>query len=378
MKRELRATLHDFQQMAETEDTEHLWTTFKKKTHSLMDKFIPSKMLRGNKSQKPWVTKQVKVLRRKQKVLFKRQHKTGAAKDIRQFRETKARLQKAERQSYWKYIENIVEVGNPDQEYQPKQKRLFNFIKSLRRDNSGIAPLKEKGRLHVDPKDKTDILNRQYESTWTKEDTEDIPTQDGTPFPSMEDITVTDQGVVKLLLKLNPSKAWGPDLLPARILKELAHDIAPYLTTIFQKSLDTGRVPKDWRSANVTAIFKKGEKYQPSNYRPVSLTCICCKLQEHILTSNILKHLDENDILTDCQHEFRARRSCETQLLTLAEELVSGMEDNNMTLWFYISRRPSTASCTNAFFESWTILVLEGALLNGSGPFSHTENSKSQ
>ena len=75
-----------------------------------------------------------------------------------------------------------------------------------------------------------------------------------------------------------------------------------------------------------TAIFKKGEKYQPSNYRPVSLTCICCKIQEHILTSSILKHLDEYDILTDCQHGFRARRSCETQLLTLANELVSGLD----------------------------------------------------
>ena len=142
----------------------------------------------------------------------------------------------------------------------------------------------------------------------------------------MGDITVTEQGVVKLLLKLNPAKACGPDLLPARILKELAHDIAPYLTILFQKSLDTGRVPKDWRSANVTAIFKKGEKYQPSNYRPVSLTGICCKTQEHIITCSILKHLDEYDILTDCQHGFRARRSCETQLLTLANELVSGLD----------------------------------------------------
>ena len=115
-------------------------------------------------------------------------------------------------------------------------------------------------------------------------------------------------------------------VLCGRAYRQCKHDIAPYLTIIFQKSLDTGKVPKDWRSANVTAIFKKGEKYQPSNYRPVSLTCICCKLQEHILTSNILKHLDENDILTDFQHGFRARRSCETQLLTLAEELVSGMD----------------------------------------------------
>ena len=61
----------------------------------------------------------------------------------------------------------------------------------------------------------------------------------------MSDIRVEEQRVVKLLLKLNPAKAGGPDLLPARILKDLAHDIAPYLTIIFQKILDTGRVPKD-------------------------------------------------------------------------------------------------------------------------------------
>ena len=84
--------------------------------------------------------------------------------------------------------------------------------------------------------------------------------------------------------------------------------------------------PKDWRSANVTAILKKGEKYRPSNDRPVSLTCICCQIQEHIITSNILKHLDEHHLLTDCQHGFRARRSFETQLLTLTEELVSGLD----------------------------------------------------
>ena len=104
----------------------------------------------------------------------------------------------------WKYIEDIIEVGDPDQEHQPKQKRLFNFIKSLRRDNSGIAPLKENGKVHANPKDKADILNRQYESTWTKEDVNDIPIPDGTSFLSMTDIGVTEEGVVKLLLKLNP------------------------------------------------------------------------------------------------------------------------------------------------------------------------------
>lgn len=107
----------------------------------------------------------------------------------------------------------------------------------------------------------------------------------------MPDIKVTAEGVLKLLQKLNPNKATGPDMLPARIMKELAAEISPLLAIIYQKSLDTGTIPKNWKTANVTAIFKKGEKYKASNYRPISLTCICCKIQEHIITSNVLKHL---------------------------------------------------------------------------------------
>ena len=77
---------------------------------------------------------------------------------------------------------------------------------------------------------------------------------------------------------------------------------------------------------NVTAIFKKGEKYKPANYRPVSLTSLCCKILVHIVTSNVLNHLDEHHIPTDWQHGLRARRSCETQLLTLAQELIPGLD----------------------------------------------------
>jgi hypothetical protein len=77
----------------------------------------------------------------------------------------------------------------------------------------------------------------------------------------------------------------------------------------------------------VIPIFKKGEKYLASNYRPVSLTCICCKLLEHIVVSNILKHLDTHNILVDNQHGFRSKRSCETQLLTLSHELLSNLHN---------------------------------------------------
>ena len=132
----------------------------------------------------------------------------------------------------------------------------------------------------------------------------------------MEDFSVTVEGVEKLLHRSNPGKASGPDLIPARLLKECSEDLAPILTTIFNKSLQTGSVPTDWKKANVSAIFKKGQRYDPANYRPVSLTCLCCKLLvlvlEHVVVSNMMKHVDQHKILTDCQHGFRTRRSCET------------------------------------------------------------------
>ena len=78
----------------------------------------------------------------------------------------------------------------------------------------------------------------------------------------MPEISVTKEGVFKLLLKLNPNKATGPDLLPARTLKDMAKETTPTLTAIFQQSFDTGIVPRDWRTTNVKAIFKKGEKYK--------------------------------------------------------------------------------------------------------------------
>ena len=83
MKQELRSSQAEFQESAKTKDVEHLWMTFKNKVHSLMESHIPSKILRGNRVQKPWVTRQVKTLMRKSKKQFRKQRKTKKAKDIK-------------------------------------------------------------------------------------------------------------------------------------------------------------------------------------------------------------------------------------------------------------------------------------------------------
>ena len=115
----------------------------------------------------------------------------------------------------------------------------------------------------------------------------------------MKPIKVNQQGVAKLLKGLRPYKATGPDEIPAYILKNLADHLAPYLTRLYQLSLDQGNVPDDWKKANIVPVFKKGERHVASNYRPVSLTSIACKLLEHIVHSSIMDHFDRHHILCE-------------------------------------------------------------------------------
>ena len=67
-------------------------------------------------------------------------------------------------------------------------------------------------------------------------------------------------------------------------------------------------------------LFKNGDRSLACIYRPVSLTCVPCKLLEHIVYSNIMAHLDEHKLLSDEQHAFRKWHSCETQLATVIND----------------------------------------------------------
>ena len=121
----------------------------------------------------------------------------------------------------------------------------------------------------------------------------------------MEDIVVTKEGVTKLLKGLNPSKALSPDELHPRVLKELATGLGPIFAHFFQQSTDEGEIHKEWSLANICPLFKKGDRSLAYNYRPVSLTCVPCKLLEHIVCSSIMAHLGEHKLLSEKQHAFR-------------------------------------------------------------------------
>ena len=135
----------------------------------------------------------------------------------------------------------------------------------------------------------------------------------------------------KLLSKLNPTKAAESDNITPRVLKELAPFIAPILTVIFKISYESGTIPAIWKTANICPVFKKGKTFEAINYRPISLTCISCKLMEHIITSHIMKHADTHNILYPLQHGFQKGLSCEIQLMEFVDDITRNIDVGKQT-----------------------------------------------
>ena len=115
---------------------------------------------------------------------------------------------------------------------------------------------------------------------------------------------------MKLLKNLKPGKAAGPDKQKPLLLQELREEIAPILHILFERSLQTGELPADQCRALVMPVYKKGDKSSAANNRPISLTCILCKVLEHIMASHLVEHINSSNLLYDLQQSFREKRSC--------------------------------------------------------------------
>ena len=142
----------------------------------------------------------------------------------------------------------------------------------------------------------------------------------------LEELEITNETVEKSLSSMKAEKSQGPDMIHPRILKETSSQIIEQLTKLFRQSLDEAKLPEDWKKANVTALFKSGERKLPENYRPISLTSVVCKLMERIIRNKIVDHMESNNLFAKQQHGFRAGRSCTTQLLEFMEEVTEAID----------------------------------------------------
>ena len=204
-------------------------------------------------------------------------------------------------------------------------KKFYKYISSRTKVRVGISELHTADRRAISDEEKATALNDFFVSVFTNEDT-NPPTYEmhrvDTPWP---DLKLTHEQVHDELRSLNESKSPGPDRLHPKVLRETADTITAPLLTIHQHSLDIGEVPEAWKRARVTAIYK-GSRNDPGNYRPVSITSICCKVLEKLIRQAFVKHMSQNNLFTKEQHGFLGGRSCITQLLSALEEWTDALD----------------------------------------------------
>ena len=311
-----------------TKSADEKYNKFVEIIRASTEKHIPHKTLSG-RWDALWVNRNIKRLIRKKKRRYDKAKQSGRPEDWETFKEFRRFVKQELIKSHDEYIKGILDTDGKDNGSKFKiSKKFWSYVRTKRRDTTGIPVLKVDGKEITAGREKAEALSKQYDSIFTNEDLTNIPCLLTPPAPRIKEITSDVNGVQKLLKNLDPKKANGPDKISTYILRECAEEIAPILTNIFTTSLTTGTTPLLWRTANIVAIFKKGSKMSTENYRPVSLTSVVCKILEHIIHRHIMNHCDQHNLLSSHQHGFRQKHSCESQLILSIEDIYRQHDKN--------------------------------------------------
>lgn len=194
--------------------------------------------------------------------------------------------------SFYKYVNDKLDLKN----------NIFSL-----RDNSG--------QITTEPKVVGDLFNDFFSLVFIQ-DNGQLPTFEvSNNQGSLSYLNIDHHDIMESLGKLKSSYSSGPDGIPPFVIKKLLLGLVEPLLRLFNLSLSIGSVPDEWRMAFVIPLFKKGDRSLSSNYRPISLTCVICKVLERIICAYLLNYLLTHGFVSNNQFGFLKRRSTILSLL---------------------------------------------------------------
>ena len=304
-------------------DTEQAWNYFTSIVNRSIENNVPlTKNL--NRNQPVWMTRDLLRKVRKKRRVWKQYKLTGAPRHYDNYKELELSVKKSVKNAKKNYERKIANNS--------KDNRAFNrYIKNNNSCKETIGPLKTSTKtITNNEKEMAEILNTYFSSVFTQETSDEIPTPESTNcMEEIYNIKFTRADIVKTINKLKPSNSSGPDGITVNLLQKLPNIFAVPLEIILNRSMEEGKVPQDWKDAFVVPIFKKGIKANPSNYRPVSLTSIICKVMETLIKDHMMDFLLRYNLLRVSQHGFLPKKSCLSNLLEFLEVITKVMDDGD-------------------------------------------------
>ena len=307
------------------------WTYLKSAIESGQTLFIPhvdSSAWMRKQSWKFPINSSLRKLIKKKHRCWTRFQKNKDNKILSEYKRIRNLVRKESRQITQKNQKNIALTckNNP--------KKFWQHVRSKTVSSPGIGDIKvPEGNafktLSTDV-EKAEVFSDYFSQIYTVEsDVAFVELPEIMPLNSLPQIVFSEPVVLRKLDELKVNKSPGPDLLHPRVLYEIRHELVGPLTCLFNKSMNLGVVPDEWKTSVVSVLHKKGKKDCVENYRPISLTCICCKLMESVVRDLVMNYFLINNLFSNNQYGFIKRRSTVLQLLKVADDWVKSPDDGD-------------------------------------------------
>ena len=276
---------------------------------------------------KPGMNSHVRSMFRKCHRYHKIAQRTGNPVDIENHRNARKIAKAAWRNARNEYVTKLFNSNNNPEVH---QKNYWKLMKNVIGSKCINVPTLVCDDVHVvSDFAKCEILNDffvdQTKLNYLNEP--QLPTLCLKTKECLSDITVTEAEVCTILKSLNSSKANGPDNIGNLILKNNADSLSVPISFIINKSLAQGSFPNYWEQANVAPIFKKGDRQDYRNYRPISLLSCTSKVLERVVYNKLYDHCDANNLLSSRNSGFKRNDGAVNRLLYLVDRIHKGLDD---------------------------------------------------
>jgi len=310
-------------------DIENMWAYFKKVLYDRISQFIPKQKdfnaIRKDTWKRPLSSSLRELIARKNR-LWTRYIETRDGTIYKKYKSIRNKVRNATRKLQ---IEEQRQVAS---QCKDNPKIFWKFINSKRKVHQHIGDLRAEdsdGNVFTacTSSEKAEVLGNFFASVFVSE-TDPVPPniQPRSCHSPFVDPVFSEQIIYEKLNNLKVAKSPGPDHIHPRVLYELRYELILPLKILFETSYKLNQLPSDWKTGHITAIFKKGNKCDPSNYRPISLTSIICKIMESIIRDHIMEFFFHNNYFSKSQYGFIKGRSTALQLLCIMDEWTNQLD----------------------------------------------------